>query len=395
MRMLVTLFALALLSAEHRMAVAHFDFHNATFLPSSRVALRIDGIDGPASFAVVGEGTVANGYYMAPETQRPAEATLIASGTGALAMRTIRVVAPPRGALIAVAAYDDGIVLHDPRNFSMLGTLAIGGAPSDVAATSEGFVAADTDGTTLTDLSLAPWAVDITPGVLLADALASDSPLRAIFVTERGAGGPGGLARVMRGQVTSIPTGTAEGIAIDAARQLVYVADTDRGDIAVVDARRMRVVRRIGGIPRAFSIALSNDGRLLYAVSNQGRHTILGGVGRVVEIDLAKRRIVARSAELTFPVGIALDEAGRRIFVTDEQDDDVAVLDARTLRAVRTPMATCSIPWQPAYDAQTHRLFVPCAGSDEVDVFDARTLSRVVGAPFRTGGYPLAVALSR
>lgn len=393
--MIVTLFALALLAAEHRMAIAHFDFHNATLLPSSRIALRVSGIDGATDFAVAGDGTVAGGYYIAPQTQRPTEATLIASGSGALAMRTIHVVTPPRGPLIAVAAYDDGIVLHDARTFATLGTLAIGGAPSDVAATPGGFVAADTDGTTLTNLRIAPWAVDIRSGVLLGNSLAFDAPLREVFVTERGGAGPGGLARVTPDRIISVATGTAEGIAIDVRRQLAYVADTDRGDIAVVDARNMHVIGRISGVPRAFSIALSSDGRRLYAVSNQGRHTILGGVGRVVEIRLDDRRFVARSGELTFPVGVAVDEADGRVFVTDEQEDDVSVLDARTLRATRKPVATCSIPWQPTYDPRTHRLFVPCAGSDEVDVFNARTLSRVAGAPFHTGGYPLAVALSR
>jgi DNA-binding beta-propeller fold protein YncE len=395
MRMLVTVLALAMLAAEHPMAIARFDFHNSALLPASRVALRISGIQGPASFAVVGSGSVADGYYIAPRTQRPVSATLIAAGADALAMRTVHVVPPPRGPLIAVAAYDDGIVLHDARTFAMLGTLAIGGAPSDVAATPRGFVAADTDGTTLTAVGVAPWTVSVRSGILLGDALAADPRLRAIFVTERGGGGPGGLARVTGRTIASIATGTAEGIAIDSRRQLVYVADTDRGDVAVVDARRMRIVARINGVPRAFSLALSADGTRMYAVLNQGRRTILGGVGRVVEIALRARRIVARSAELSFPVGIAFDEEDGRVFVTDEQDDDVDVLDARTLRALRSPVATCSIPWQPAYDERANRLFVPCAGSDEVDVFDASKLSRVAGAPFRTGGYPLAVALSR
>jgi hypothetical protein len=72
---------------------------------------------------------------------------------------------------------------------------------------------------------------------------------------------------------------------------------------------------------------------------------------------------------------------------------EVDVLDARTLRRSHAPLHTCTTPWKPALDAQTQRLYIPCAGANAVDVFDTTTLRRIRGAPFRTGSYPLAVAL--
>lgn len=396
MRLFAPLLALALVCAAHRMAVAQFDFHARSLLPASRLSIQLSGIGTPQRLALVGQGRIENGYYLIPSSARPGISTLVAAGSGALAVRTVRIGTPPRAPLIAVASYDDGIVFHDPRTFAQRGTLATGGSPSDVVATSDGFAVTDTDGTDLTLVSVEPWNSSEVPDVALGDELVADPPLHAIFVTERGGGARGGVARVEPGGVVHVATGTAEGVALDARRQRIYVADTDLGDVAVVDARTLRVTERVSGIPRAFSLALSTDGTLLYAVSNQGRQTMFDAPGFVTEIALYPRpRVVARSAELAFPVGIALDARRSRLFITDEQTDAVDVLNARTLRTAQSPLRTCAIPWKPLLDPRDDRLFIPCAGSDEVDVFDMQTLSRVRGAPFRTGGYPLAVAVQR
>jgi DNA-binding beta-propeller fold protein YncE len=133
---------------------------------------------------------------------------------------------------------------------------------------------------------------------------------------------------------------------------------------------------------------------MLYAVSNQSTGSFLGAPGSVIAFILrSPPRAIARSAALNFPLGIALDETAQRVFVTEEGSAEVDVLDARTLRRQRAPLRTCRTPWKPALDEQTRRLYVPCAGADAIDIFDTKTLRRVRGAPFRTGGYPLSVAL--
>ncbi|HEY9085957.1 MAG TPA: hypothetical protein VIN40_08510 [Candidatus Tyrphobacter sp.] len=393
---LAILLSLALLAAEHRMAVARFATRAFSLLPASRVALRLIGIAAPERVAVVGVGSIRNGEYVVPSNARPGSATLVAADANALAVRRFRIVAPPRLPVIAVAAYDDGIVFHDPRTFASLGTLATGGSPSDVTMEWNGsFAATDTDGGSVTIVAFEPWSVRAISGVSFGDELLADAPLHALFVTERDLDGKGGLARVDERGVTTVVTGTtAEGIALDRRRQRVFVADSNDGSVAIVDARRMRVLARVTGIPRAFSLALSPDGLRLYAVSNQGRTTIFGAPGRVTAIALGGQpHVLARSPDLTFPVGVALDAAAGRLFVTDEEANAVDVLDARTLRPRRRPISTCAIPWKPTLDSRARRLYVPCAGSDEVDVIDARTLSRVHGAPFHTGGYPLAVSV--
>ncbi len=389
--------ALALLPAVHHLAIARFANTASLLLPGSRFPARLSDGVVPDRVAAIGSGVIENAAYVVPPGAPPGSATLIAANAASLAVRMFQIVAPPRAPVLAVASYQNGIAFHDPRTFASLGTLATAGPPSDVTAAGGEIATTDTDGSVMTSVRLAPWSVREISGVQLGDELAADPPLNAIFVTERELNGKGGLARVFGSSVATVVTGTtAEGIAIDLRTQRVYVADVNDDAVAIVDAKRMRVVGRIAHISRAFSLALSPDGRRLYAVSNQSESTFLAAPGRVTEIALGpgRPRVVARSPALEFPVGIAVGTRGR-IFVTDEQADVVDVLDARTLRAVHAPVATCRTPWTPTFDASTRRLYVPCAGSNEVDVLDARTLQRVRGAPFQTGGYPLAVSVVR
>jgi DNA-binding beta-propeller fold protein YncE len=371
------------------------------YIAGSILPVRVVGFPVPYRVALSGEGSLRDGgLYVVPDDVEAGTATLIAGNETGLAARNVRVGAPPSAsrAFLAVASYDDGIVFHDARNFSVLGVLATGGAPSDAAIDEVGHLAAtDTQGSEITVASLRPWSVSHVDGVPLGDELAIDGPARAIFVTNRDLDGNGALTRIAAdGQVRHVVTGqTAEGLAIDSRRQIVYVANVNDGTIAAVDARAMRVVRRFKAIARVFSLALSADGSRLYGISNQSAGSPFAAPGAAIVIDLTRAtpRVVARSEDLTFPLGAALDLRTDTLFVTDESLDVVDVLDARTLRRKHGALSTCRTPWKPTLDPSSNRLFVPCARDDSVDVFDASTLQRVAGAPFSTGSYPLAVAV--
>ncbi len=374
---------------------------NWPYLPGSLLPLRVDGFAPPYDVELLGPGRLVPGaFYAVPQNARPGSALIVAGNAAGLAATNLRIAAPPASArpLLLVASYDDGLVFHDGRDFSVLGVLATGGAPSDVAIDARGRIAAtDTQGSALTFVTLSPWRVGRARGVPLGDEIAADEPLHALFVTDRDANGGGALTRVgASGDVTRVATGeTAEGIAIDLRRQLVYVANANDGTVAEVDARAMRVVRRFPAVARIFSLALSPDGKRLYGVSNQSAGSPFAAPGAVVAIALtgARPHVVRTSAPLAFPLGIAIDPSGRTLFVTDEQLGRVYVLNSRSLRPEREALTTCRTPWKPSLDARGGRLYVPCAQADAVDAFDLRTLRRVARAPFATGGYPLAVAV--
>ena len=325
------------------------------------------------------------------------ESTLIAAGPHGLAARTFTVApAPdPTQPFIAVASYDDGVIVHDARApFRARAAFGIDGAPGDVAIDPQGRLAsAATDGTTATIATLSPWRVYHFQNVPLCDQLAFDPRGGALFITNRDVDGAGALTRIdAAGNVSRRLLGlTAEGLAIDAAHEWVYVANVNDGTVSVVDAKSMVEVRRLHIVDRVFSLAISNDGARLYAVSNQSLQSPFAAAGSVVAVNTADGRVVARSARLAFPIGIAADPVHDRLYVTDEDTNAVDVLDARTLRSVHAPLQTCDTPWKPTLDRGI--LWVPCARSDQIDVFNTKTLQRVAGAPFATGGYPLAVAI--
>ena len=384
------------------LAAAMFATARWPYLPGSILPLRIDGITVPYHIAVLGIGQLvqnANAYSV-PSTATGGSALLIAGNAHALGAKKLQIASAPRvdRPLLFVASYDDGLVVHDPSSFSVRGVLATGGVPSDVAVDRSGRVAAtDTQGSELTLLSLAPWNVEKVGGVVAGDDVAFDPTTRAVFVTDRDYNGSGALTRVgPGGEVTRVVTGeTAEGLAVDRRRGIVYVANANDGTIAFVDANTLRVLRRFPAVARVFSLALSPGGDRLYAISNQSADSPFAQPGTAIAISLsgAAPRVVARSADLAFPIGVALDARSDTLFVSDEERREIDVLDARTLRAKRAPLRTCAIPWKLTVDEPSERLYVPCAGDNEIDVFDTRTLRRVAHAPFATGGYPLAVAV--
>jgi len=364
--------------------------------------LRVDGIAPPYSISILGPGRLLHGdTYAVPVTSQAGTALLIVGNQAGIGTTRLRIgAAPIARPLLLVASYDEGLVLHDERTFSVVGVLATGGVPSDVAVDRAGEAAiTDTQGNSLTLAAFGgPWGVTRIDDVALGDAVATDDSLHAMFVTNRDWHGSGALTRITAaedGGVTHVSTGeTAEGMAVDERRQIVYVANTNDGTIAFVDARSMRVIRRFPAVARVFSLVLSRDGKRLYAISNRAADSPFGQAGEAIDISLdgPLPRIVARSGKLSFPLGVALDDGTNTLFVGDEDRGTVNVLDARTLRPKRAALPTCSIPWKLTLDSTSERLYVPCAGDNEVDVFDARTLRRVAHAPFATGSYPLAVA---
>jgi hypothetical protein len=381
-------------------AVGTFASVPLPYLPGSTIPIHVDGLTGAYRVGVLGPGSIDGGEYRVPDLPLSDRATLVAGNAVGLAMHTFDL-APASDAsapFIAVASYDDdGVVLHDAAPpYRMRAIFSIGGPPGDVAIDDAGRLAtAQTDGETAYVADLAPWRVSAFGGVLLADEVAFDERTHALFVTDRDVNGAGALTRIdASGAVARRVLGlTAEGIAIDAVHGRVYVANVNDGTVSEVDATTLVELRRFRAVSRAFSLALSPNGSMLYVVSNQSRSSPFARAGSVVALDLRSRtpRIVARSKPLAFPVGIAYDPRRGHLLVTDELDDVVYVLDARTLRAVHAPVKTCATPWKPAID--NDRLYVPCARANEIDVIELPTLKRAPDAPFKTGGYPLSVAV--
>lgn len=365
------------------------------FISGSRVSVDATGIQGPFSISLLGPGAIENHDFLAPQVAQATTATLIGASRDAVAFSTVRVVPPPapKRRLLAVATYDNGIALHDPAGFALLGYVPIGGAPGDVAFTADGgLLAPATDGNAIARISRSPWQLGEVLGVPLGNEVAFDARSGAAFVTNRDAGGFGALTRIARdGTVSRVKTGdTAEGLVLNERSGTAYVGNVNGNSVTEVDVRSMRVIRTLRSVPRTFGIALDDKARRLFVVSNMSP-SMPGQGGQVAAIDLRTGRIATRSARLAFPLGVAYDAQRRRVLVTDEAQDVVYVLDSRTLKSTHAALQTCRTPWRPRVAGSL--LYVPCARSNQVDVFDLKTLHRVAGAPFATGGFPMGVAL--
>ena len=364
------------------------------FIVGSRIALHADGLHPRQEWSSRGGGalSVRNGaQYL--DLIRPGEAQVIVSDGRAIASRSIQVLPPPRSdeALLMVACFDDGVAIYDASSLRFKGLLATGGSPSDIAQSAGEAIVTDNDGSALTRIERSPWKVSRI-AIPLTDEVAADARGH-FFATIREWHERGAVARIAARSKVATTGITAEGVAVDAPRHILYVANINDGSIVALDSRTLAVRDRIAVGERVYSLALSPDGRRLYATRNGG---LSNDYGEVIALKTRPRlRVLARSTPLTLPLGVALDSTADRLFVTDEELNRVDVLDPRTLRPSHPPLQTCRTPWKPHYDARSDRLFIPCAQANEVDIFNATTLKRAPGAPLHTAGYPLAVAISR
>jgi len=377
-----------------RFVPAKISFAPFPYFIGSRIALQGVGLAPHARWSVVGPAritTVAGSRYLS--LLRQGRAQVIASDGRAIVARTIQILpAPPaHTTLIAVACYDDGVAFYDARRLTALGLLATGGSPSDIAVSGNRLAVTDNDGKAFTVIERAPWRILRRP--LAASDEVAAAPGGKFYATLRQWRGLGAVASVTATPQIAKTGMTAEGIAVDPQRGVLYVANVNDGSVLELRTRTLKPIARLWVGSRVFSLALDADGSHLYAVRNGG---MKNDDGDVVEIATQPQlHIVARSALLDLPLGIALDPTAHRLFVTDEASDVVYVLDPATLRATHAPLHTCHTPWDPTFDARGDRLYIPCARDDRLDIFNANTLARIPGAPIRTAGYPLAVSIWR
>ncbi len=155
-------------------------------------------------------------------------------------------------------------------------------------------------------------------GVPAGDEAIVDPPLHAAFVTNRERNGSGALTRVGFRRKRRCGDDRRYRRRHRARRR---TADRLRRQCRRWHDRRggRALVATFGAVflptDRVFSLAIRPDGDRFYAVSNTTATPPLRNAGGVIAIEPFPRpHIVARSAGLTFPIGIALDARAHRAF---------------------------------------------------------------------------------
>jgi sugar lactone lactonase YvrE len=160
------------------------------------------------------------------------------------------------------------------------------------------------------------------------------------------------------------PIGFPDGIAYVPGARKLYVSDESGGGELVIDARTERVVATIPlGGEAGNTVFDPGSGHILVAVQSRNE---------IAAIDPRNDRVIARHrlAGASHPHGMAVDAQGRLLFVANEYNATLLVVDLNTMR-VTLHASVGEEPDVLAFDPGWRRLYV-AAESGDVAVFSAR-----------------------
>jgi DNA-binding beta-propeller fold protein YncE len=359
-----------------------------------------------------GDGSIdESGIYRAPPSPGGA-ASIVATIGGSVGGARVSVATPPAaGAVQAlVACYADGSLdVRGDRRADPFGRLLVGDSVGDVALDARTSTAVATSGDRLISIDLltmiAKKSAPLNEARLGGVALLAGGAF-AVATNENAESNGAGIAvyRLHRGAapqlVSTAPAGeTPEGIAIADDGRTMYVAAVNGNVVTRLVLNRDGTAKKTGAArtgTRPFGVAIDARDGVLFVADND-TPTLSGAQSRpgLEEFSLpALRRIgaaISTGSPNALPLGVAVDPDSRRLFVTNEGDDDVAVYALPSLHRVAT-LRVGRTPWLPAVDVRRHQLYVPNARDDSFDVLDTRTLAHVrIGVP--TCAYPVGVAV--
>jgi YVTN family beta-propeller protein len=151
-------------------------------------------------------------------------------------------------------------------------------------------------------------------------------------------------------------------------------ANSPPAEIAIVDLKSLRVLRSVKSGHETEGVEFSADGKELL-VTNEGDDTVsvyhvgTGAPMRGIKLDHGSR-----------PRGIKRSPDGKQYVVTLENTNKFVVLDARSLKPVKT-VDTKMGPYGVAFDPAGKRLMVVAARGKMLQVFDAKSFDHVTDVP--------------
>ncbi len=166
--------------------------------------------------------------------------------------------------------------------------------------------------------------------------------------------------------LASIAVGKAPaGVAASDRAGIVFVAERDDDSVALVDtqAGRVRLRTQVGSHP--FALLFDAPRQRLYALN-----VLSDDVSVLNTADPARLDLIATIKVGKAPYGAALAANGSLLYVTNQHDDSVSVIDAASLSVVRT---LPGFGYPEGVAAHGERVYVVNWMNDEVSVLDARS----------------------
>ncbi len=163
---------------------------------------------------------------------------------------------------------------------------------------------------------------------------------------------------------TPIAVGKAPaGVALHRDGRTAFVAERDDDSVAAVDLVTLRVRSRVKVGTHPFALLVDSPRQRVYALD------VLSDSVSVVDMRNLDRLVVSATVAVgKAPYGAALAGDGRWLYVTNQHADTVSVLDAETLKPVRT---LSGFGYPEGVAAHADRVYVVNWMDDNVSVLDA------------------------
>jgi YVTN family beta-propeller protein len=161
--------------------------------------------------------------------------------------------------------------------------------------------------------------------------------------------------------------------------------DRQADGVAVVDTAALKLVRRLGGVSDPERVELSRDGRQLFVTDEDD--------ARLTVLDPRRGTVLARIRVGREPEGVRASADGRWVLVTSEDDNSVSVIDAHS-HVVRRTVAVGARPRDLAFTPDGHSVYVP--GEADASLYRlglAAGTSPARVLQFRKEARPMGVAL--
>ncbi len=136
-------------------------------------------------------------------------------------------------------------------------------------------------------------------------------------------------------------------LVVDSTSSQLYTANYVSGDVTVIDARSMTVLRRIDAPGKP--TAITKAGKTLYVADRASR--------KVYAIDAATGKTTATFATGKGPNDLAIDSKGDRLFIANGEDSSIWAYALSSGRRVGTIEAGLE-PVGIAVDVEEHKLYV-------------------------------------
>lgn len=172
------------------------------------------------------------------------------------------------------------------------------------------------------------------------------------------------------------------GIGIDAASNLVFVAEGGAQRVAILDGSTALPRGTVAVDPAPWGVAVNQRTNTVYVSCLDGSVAVLDGSSGAL-------RTIVRDPRLQRPAGVAVNEATNQVYVANLAGNSVAVLDGSS-NAVTTTFAAGSGPAAVAVDVRSGAVYVANSGGTSLTRLDPASGT---SATLEVGAGPLALAV--